>query len=196
MDLTTLGFALGSAWLSGINLYLTVLTLGLLQRFQLAHLPGDLGYLSHTWVLALAGVLGAIQFVADKIPAVDSIWDMLHTFIRVPIGAVLAASAFAHFDPKVRLMALLLGGGVALSSHGVKTGTRLAANTSPEPFSNIALSLLGDATAVGGSLLMAVHPIVLAGIAVVAVVLSLFFFHWIWRSLRKLFSANPAASVS
>src|ERR1700731_3147820 len=139
--LSTLGFAMGSAWLSGINLYATVATLGLLQRFKLVHLPGDLGYLSTWWVIALACSLYAIEFIADKIPAVDSVWDAIHTFIRVPAGAILAASAFADFDPAVRFAALLVGGGVALSSHGAKAATRLAANTSPEPFSNIALSL-------------------------------------------------------
>src|ERR1700761_8030730 len=101
MDLTTLGFAMGSAWLSGINLYATVLTLGLLQRFQVAHLPGDLAYLGHTWVLVLAGALYAVEFIADKIPAGGSVWYMVHTFIRVPAGAILAATAFANFDPSV-----------------------------------------------------------------------------------------------
>ncbi|HTF44097.1 MAG TPA: DUF4126 domain-containing protein, partial [Terriglobales bacterium] len=144
MDFGTLSLAMGSAWLSGINLYATVLALGLLQRFHVAQLPGDLSYLSHTWVLVAAGALYAIEFVADKVPAVDSAWDMIHTFIRVPAGAILAATAFAHFDPSIRLVALLAGGGVALSSHSAKAATRLAANASPEPFSNIALSLLGD----------------------------------------------------
>src|SRR5579875_2374855 len=113
MDLATLGFAMGSAWLSGINLYATVLTLGLLQRFHLVQLPGDLGYLSHEWVLGCAAALYLIQFIADKIPVVDSVWDVIHTFVRVPAGAVLAASAFAHFDPIVRILATLLGGGIA-----------------------------------------------------------------------------------
>jgi hypothetical protein len=191
MDLTALGFAVGSAWLSGINLYATVLTLGLLQRFHLAHLPGDLSYLGHTWVLALAGTLYSVQFIADKIPAVDSVWDLIHTFIRVPAGAVLAATAFAHFDPAVRLAALLVGGGIALSSHGAKTATRLAANTSPEPLSNVALSLLGDAITVGGTLLMSVHPMVIFVIVLVAVVLSALLFRWIFRALKRLF--RPAA---
>lgn len=196
MDLRTLGFAMGSAWLSGINLYATVLTLGLLQRFGVAQLPGDLAYLSHNWILGAAAVLYVIQFVADKIPAVDSIWDVVHTFIRVPAGAVLAATAFAHFDPKVRLIALLLGGGIALSSHGTKTATRLAANTSPEPFSNIVLSLIGDALTVGGTLLMALHPIMIIAIVVVAVVLSLVLFRWIWRALRRMFRPRSTASLA
>ena len=194
MDVRTLGFALGSAWLSGINLYATVLTLGLLARFHLADLPGDLAYLSHNWILAVAGVLYLIQFVADKIPAVDSVWDVVHTFIRVPAGAVLAATAFAHFDPKVRLLAVLLGGGVALSSHGAKTATRLAANTSPEPFSNLLLSLLGDAVAVGGTLLMAFHPVVIALIVLLAVVASVLLLRWIWRALRRAFRPQSMAA--
>jgi hypothetical protein len=192
MNLGLLGFGMGSAWLSGINLYATVLTLGLLQRFNLAHLPGDLGYLSHTWVLITSVVLYLVQFVADKIPAIDSAWDVVHTFIRVPAGAVLAATAFAHFDPAVRLIALLVGGGIALSSHTAKTATRLAANTSPEPLSNIALSLMGDALAVGGTLLMSIHPAVLVAIVAVAIVLSALLVRWMWSSLRRMLRRRPA----
>jgi hypothetical protein len=196
MDLGTLGFAMGSAWLSGINLYATVLTLGLLQRFNLVHLPGDLGYLSHTWIIAFAGVLYVVEFIADKIPAIDSVWDTIHTFIRVPAGAVLAATAFAHFDPAVRVIALLLGGGIALSSHGTKTATRLAANASPEPFSNIGLSLLGDALTFGGVLLMTIHPAVLIAIVVIAVIVSVVLVHWIVRWLRSAFRRRTSASVA
>src|SRR5437764_4838110 len=127
--LTTLTTALGSAWLSGINLYATVATLGLLQRFGLARLPGDLAVLSHDWIIALAGALYLIEFVADKIPVVDTVWDAIHTFVRVPAGAILAASAFAYFDPPVRVAALLIGGGLALGSHGGKAVTRVAVNT-------------------------------------------------------------------
>lgn len=192
MDLTTLGFAVGSAWLSGINLYATVLILGLLQRFNLAHLPGDLSYVSHTWVIALSGALYAVQFIADKIPAVDSAWDMVHTFIRVPAGAILAATAFAHFDPSIRLAAMLLGGGVALSSHSAKTATRLVANTSPEPVSNIALSLLGDAVTLGGTILMTSHPVVLLGLVAVAVIVSVVLARVIYKMMRRLFAGRSA----
>lgn len=195
MDLTTLGFAMGSAWLSGINLYATVLMLGLLQRFNLAHLPGDLSYVSHTWVLVLSGTLYAIQFIADKIPAVDSAWDMVHTFIRVPAGAILAATAFADFDPSIRLAAMLLGGGVALSSHSAKTATRLVANTSPEPVSNIALSLLGDAVTLGGTLLMTTHPVVLLSCVVVALILSVFLFRVIYKMMRRLFTSRSRLAI-
>jgi hypothetical protein len=108
--LGTLGVAMGSAWLSGINLYAAVATLGLLEHFGLAHLPGDLGLLGRWWVISLAAVLYLIEFVADKVPAVDSLWDAIHTFIRVPAGAVLASAAFAGFEPSVRVAAFLLGG--------------------------------------------------------------------------------------
>ncbi len=196
MDITTLGFAMGTAWLSGINLYATVLTLGLLQRFNLAHLPGDLQYLAHNWVIGVAAGLYIIQFVADKIPAVDSIWDAIHTFIRIPAGAALAASAFAHFDPKVRLIAMLLGGGIALTSHGTKTATRVAANASPEPFSNIALSLLGDAVTFGGTLLMSFHPLVVFWMVLVAVIVSLLLLRYLVRALQRLFQPRPRAVVT
>lgn len=187
MNLSTLGFALGSAWLSGINLYATVLMLGLLQRFHLAHLPGDLQYLAHTWVLVIAGALYTVQFVADKVPVVDSVWDVVHTFIRIPAAAALAAAAFAHFDPGVRVVAMLLGGGVALTSHGAKTATRLAANTSPEPVSNIVLSLLGDLIAFLGTVLMSFHPVVIFGIVLAAVVISVLLIRSLVRALARLF---------
>jgi hypothetical protein len=196
MDLSTLGFAMGTAWLSGINLYATVLTLGLLQRFHLANLPGDLGYLAHTWVLILAAALFTVQFVADKIPAVDSVWDVVHTFIRIPAGAVLAATAVAYFDPGVRLVALLVGGGIAFSSHGAKTATKLAANTSPEPFSNVALGLASDVVSVGGTLLMVSHPIVMAVLVVLAIVFSVLLVRWIFRLMRRIFKPQPKTSMA
>jgi hypothetical protein len=192
MDLTTLGFAMGSAWLSGINLYATVATLGLLERFHFVQLPGDLSYLSHPWVVGVALSLFALEFLADKVPAVDSVWDFVHTFIRIPAGAVLAASAFAHFDPKIRLLAFLLGGTLALSSHSAKAATRLAANTSPEPFSNVALSLVEDVITVGFSVLMAKHPVIVAILVIVALIASAILVRFLWRALRRLFRRGAA----
>jgi hypothetical protein len=180
---SVLGMAMGSAWVSGINLYAAVVTLGLLQHFGLAHLPGDLSVLGKWWLIGLSGVLFAVNFVADKIPVVDSAWDAVHTFIRVPAGAVMAAAAFAHFDPSVRLAAFLIGGGIALGSHGTKTATRLGANLSPEPFSNVALSLAGDAAAVGSSALMAFHPAVLIAV----VILFFCFFGWLAPRIFGIF---------
>ena len=173
--LSTLGVAMGSAWLSGVNLYATAATLGLLQHFNLVHLPGELGVLSNWWVIGVAAGMFVVEFIADKIPAVDSVWDVVHTFIRVPAGAVMAAAAFSHADPVVRIIALLVGGGVALSSHGTKAAVRATANLSPEPFSNIGLSLAEDAVAFGSSFLVAWFPVVMLGI----VALFLVAFFWL-----------------
>ena len=182
----TLGVAMGSAWLSGINLYAAVGMLGLLEHYGVAHLPGSLGVLGKWWIIGLACLLYLIEFVADKIPAVDTAWDALHTFIRVPAGAVLAAAAFANFDPAVRIVALLLGGGIAFGSHGAKAATRAGANLSPEPFSNIGLSLLEDVVVIGSSALMAFHPAVLIGIVVVFLCVAALLARKIFVGLRNV----------
>jgi len=177
---------MGSAWLSGFNLYATVLTLGLLQRFHLVQLPGDLDFLSRWWVIAVAGVLYLVEFLADKIPVVDSVWDAIHTFIRVPAGAVLAASAFAHFDPAVRAVALLAGGTLALGSHGTKASVRMAANTSPEPFSNILLSTAEDIFTIALAVLAAFHPVVILVIVLVFVLLLIWLGPKVFRAIRQM----------
>lgn len=184
--LTTLATAMGSAWLSGINLYATVVTLGVLERFQLVKLPGGLHILGEWWVIGLAGGLYLIEFIADKIPAVDSVWDAVHTFIRVPAGAILAATAFADFDPAVKIAATIIGGGVALSSHGTKAATRLAANTSPEPASNIALSIGEDILTFASAILMAFHPIVILVIVVLFLILVIWLAPKIYRALKRM----------
>jgi hypothetical protein len=127
---------------------------------------------------------------------VDSVWDVIHTFIRIPAGAILAAAAFAHLDPTVRIAALLIGGGIALSSHSAKTATKLAANASPEPVSNVVLGLAADAVTVGGSLLMASHPIAMILIVVLAIVFSVLLIRWIFRLMRRLFKTQPKTSMA
>lgn len=184
--LSTLGMAMGSAWLSGINLYATVATLGLLQRFGVAALPGNLSVLGEWWVIGVALGMYAVEFVADKIPLVDMAWDAVHTFIRVPAGAVLAATAFADFDPSVRVIALLAGGGVALGSHGAKAATRVAVNTSPEPFSNILLSLAEDVFTVGASAVMVAHPLVILGAVAAFLAIVAWMLPKIIRALRRM----------
>jgi hypothetical protein len=176
---------MGSAWLAGFNLYATVLTLGMLQRFHLVQLPGDLEVLSNWWVIGAAGLLYLVEFLADKIPFVDSVWDAIHTFIRVPAGAVLAASAFAHFTPAVRVAALLAGGTLALGSHGTKATVRAAANTSPEPFSNIFLSVMEDIFTVGLAALAAFHPVVVLAIVVVFAILLIWLAPKAYRAVRR-----------
>ena len=185
--LTTMATALGSAWLSGINLYATVLTLGVLQRLGLAHLPGELGALSEWWVIALAAALYVVEFVADKIPAVDSAWDAIHTFIRVPAGAILAASAFADFDPAVRVAALLVGGGLALSSHGSKAATRVAAHTLSPPGTGLVISVAEDVVAFVSAILLVFHPLIVLGLVVLALILTAWFLPKVVRAVARLF---------
>jgi hypothetical protein len=176
---------MGSAWLSGFNLYATVLTLGLLQHFRLVELPGDLDLLSRWWVIGAAGFLYLVEFLADKIPVVDSAWDAIHTFIRVPAGAVLAASAFAHFNPAVRVAALLAGGTLALGSHGTKASVRVAANASPEPFSSIFLSVLEDVFTIALAALAAFHPLVILGIILFFLLLLIWLGPKAFRAIRR-----------
>jgi hypothetical protein len=183
--LATIGLGMGSAWLSGINLYATVATLGLLARFHLVRLPGDLDFLSQWWVIAIAGVMYMVEFLADKIPVVDSVWDAIHTFIRVPAGAVLAASAFAHFSPAVRVAALLAGGGLAFGSHATKASVRLTANASPEPASNFLLSTIEDIFTIGLTVLAAFHPVVILGIVILFVILLIWLGPKLFRAIRR-----------
>jgi uncharacterized protein DUF4126 len=157
----TLAIGMGASWVSGINLYASVATLGLLGRFANLELPGELQVLTSWWVIGFAVALYAVEFVADKIPVVDSTWDVVHTFIRVPAGAVLAATAFGDFEKSVQVIAFLLGGGLALSSHGTKAATRAIVNTSPEPISNIVVSTLEDVLAVVSILLAVFLPVML-----------------------------------
>jgi len=168
MDWSSLGLAAVASSTSGLNLYATVLTLGLMQRYGWLQLPGEWSPLSHTWVLALAAILFVIEFIADKVPYLDSTWDVIHTFIRIPAGAILMAAAVAEVNPALRLAAGLIGGSLALTTHAAKATARLAANTSPEPFSNILLSTLEDMAAVFLLAIAASHPI-LAGLALAMV---------------------------
>lgn len=175
MDLfSTLTLALGSAWTSGINLYATVSVLGLLQRFGAVKLPGGLDVLDNWWIISIAGGLYLIEFVADKVPYVDSVWDVIHTFIRVPAGAVVAFAATSEMDESVKIIATLLGGGLALSSHGTKAALRAGANLSPEPVSNWILSIVEDIIAFLGTLTAVFAPFL------IAIVLGIFFIFFIW----------------
>ncbi len=183
---STLAFAMGTAWVSGINLYAAVATLGLLGRFAHLRLPGELAALTGWWVIGVALTLYLIEFIADKIPVVDSAWDAIHTFIRVPAGAALAAASFGDYDRSFQLVAFLLGGGLALSSHGTKASARLAINTSPEPATNVATSLGEDVLAVGSVLLAAFYPVLLFTVVSAGLIVSLFLLPRIIRYFRTL----------
>jgi hypothetical protein len=168
----TLGFALGTSFASGLNVYLTIAAAGLFQRFGLIQLPDALQVLAHPIVLGVAISLFIIEFIADKIPYVDTAWDAVHTFIRPPAAALLSYSAFGHVPEEWKIGAALLAGGVALTSHGAKATTRAAANTSPEPVSNWTLSFLEDAAAVFLTWMAGTHPVITAGIVVILVILA------------------------
>jgi hypothetical protein len=181
----TLGLALGAGFSSGLNLYATIATLGLLQRFGVIHLPEQLQVLAHPWVLGIAIALYAIEFLADKIPLVDTAWDAIHTVIRPPAAALLAYGAAGAAPPEWRWGAALLAGGVALTSHGTKASARAAANTSPEPFSNWALSLGEDALAVWLTWLATVHPMATIVVVVVLLTFAGFVLFHLFRFLRR-----------
>ena len=189
---STLSLALGSAWTSGINLYATVTVLGLLQKFGFAKLPGGLDVLDNWWIIGIAAGLYAVEFFADKIPFVDSIWDVVHTFIRVPAGLIVAYAATADLDPSITIPAALVGGGLALSSHGTKAAVRVGANLSPEPVSNWVLSFIEDIIAFVGTLLAVFAPVLIAIVLAIFVVLFLWFFPKVFRAMRKLFSGIAA----
>ncbi len=188
----TLSLAFGSAWTSGINLYATVTVLGLLQKFGATKLPGGLDALDNWWIIGIAGLLYLVEFFADKIPYVDSVWDVVHTFIRVPAGAVVAYAATSQLDSSITIPAALLGGGLALSSHGTKSALRVGANLSPEPVSNWLLSLAEDAIAFIGTVLAVFAPIAIALVLAIFAVFFLWFFPKVFRAIRRLFAAIAA----
>jgi hypothetical protein len=184
--LETLGFALGTSFASGLNVYATVAAAGLFQRFGIVQLPDSLQVLANPFVLGIAITLFLIEFIADKIPYIDSAWDAVHTFIRPPAAALISYSAFGHVSEEWKVGAALLAGGVALTSHGAKASTRAAANASPEPVSNWALSIFEDGLAVFLAYMAAAHPILTAVIVVVLVIVSVLLIWKLYGYLKLL----------
>jgi Domain of unknown function (DUF4126) len=186
----TLSLVLGAGFSSGLNLYATVATLGLLQRFGVIHLPERLQVLSHPIVLGVAAGLYLVEFLADKVPYIDSIWQAVHTFIRPPAAALLAFSATAAAPESWRWGAALLAGSIALTSHGTKASARAAANLSPEPLSNWALSFGEDVLAVWLTWFSTTHPRIAIVVVVVLSAISLYLlyhlFHFLRRTITKL----------
>ncbi len=189
---STLTLALGSAWTSGINLYATVSVLGLLQRFGGVKLPGGLEVLDNWWIIGIAGGLYIVEFFADKVPYVDSVWDVVHTFIRVPAGAIVAYAAVSDMDPAITIPATLIGGGFAFASHGTKAAVRAGANLSPEPVSNWVLSLVEDVIAFLGTLLAVFAPILIAIVLIIFALFFVWFFPKIFRAFRRMLAGARA----
>jgi hypothetical protein len=191
--LAQLGLAAGAAAGSGLRVYGTIAALGWLQRFGVLELPGQLEVLGELPVALLASALYVAEFVADKVPAFDSVWDAIHTFVRVPAAALLAFAALGGAPEAWRAGAALLAGGVALSVHGMKSSARLAVNASPEPFSNWGLSLAEELSFAGIVYLVIDHPVaalVVAGGLLAAGLASMF---WIVRAIRRRFGRAPPA---
>ena len=177
---------------AGLNVYATVTTLGLLARFDLLLLPPQLHLLDNWWVIAGSIVLFAIEFFADKIPVFDLIWNALHTFIRVPIAALLAYAATSHLSPEEQLLATALGGIIALAAHGGKTAIRAAVTPSPEPMSNVGLSVGEDALAIFLTWFATRHPYSAAAIVLVLLAIIVLLIRWVVRALRTLFRGAEA----
>jgi len=197
-----LALAAAIGWASGVRLYLVVLLTGLAGYFGWVPLPSGLQLLAHPVVIAASGFMVFIEFFADKIPGLDSLWDMVHTVIRIPAGAALAAGVFGADHTVMALVAALLGGGLAATAHAAKATTRAAINTSPEPFSNIGASLAEDALVPTGLWLAVWHPLVFALLFVVVLVLSVWLIRKSWRFLRglvsrvrQIFSGKPDPGV-
>ncbi len=189
-DLTqTLALTLGAGWASGINLYAAVLVLGFLGATGRMDLPAGLEVLSDPLVMLAAGVMYVVEFFADKVPGVDTAWDTLHTFIRIPAGAMLAAGAVGDVGTGAELAAALMGGGMAAASHAAKSGARVLINTSPEPFTNWTASIVEDFAVVGGLLAAVSHPVVFLVILAGFLLLLIWLLPWLWRGIKRVFGA-------
>jgi len=182
-----LALTLGASWASGINLYAALAMLGLSGRFGGLDLPPGLEILLHPLVIGAASVMYLVEFVADKIPGLDSAWDGIHTFIRIPAGALLAAGALGEMGPAMELTGALLGGSLATATHATKAGSRVLINTSPEPFSNWAASV-GEDLAVFGGLWMALqNPLLFLGLLGLFIVLMIWLLPKIWYAVQSVF---------
>jgi hypothetical protein len=184
----TLALTAGVAWGSGINLYATVLVVGVLGMTGDIVLPPELEILTHPLVLAAAALMYCIEFFADKIPGVDTGWDALHTFIRIPAGAVLAAGAVGDVSAPVELAALLVGGSLAATSHAAKAGGRVLINTSPEPFTNWTASISEDVAVIAGLWAALHYPWVFLGALLVFILLLVWLLPKLWGAIVKVFA--------
>lgn len=190
--LVTLGRTLGFSLAAGVNLYATVALVGLAARFGWVALPEQFQVFNNPWVIGLASALYVVEFFADKIPWVDTMWDAVHTFVRPVGGALIAVAALGDASPTVEGLVALLGGVVAAGSHATKAGTRVAANASPEPFSNWALSIIEDIFVVGLGLVTLKFPLLALGISLTMLLAMMLAARWIWQLLRRSSATRPA----
>lgn len=183
----TLALSMGLAWASGINLYATLFMLGYLANTGNLDLPPDLQIVSNPIVMGAAGLMYCVEFFADKMPGVDTGWDTIHTFIRIPAGAMLAAGAIGHLNPAVELAAAILGGGLAAGTHATKAGSRVLINTSPEPFSNWFASVSEDVIVITGVWACINHPVLFLIALAGFILLMIWLLPRIWIGIKKVF---------
>lgn len=187
-----IALTLGVGWASGINLYAAVLALGLAGATGYADLPAQLEIIQDPMVIMAAGIMYFVQFGADKVPGLDTGWDAIHTFIRLPAGALLASGMMGDQGAALQLAAGLVGGSLAAASHATKSGTRVLINTSPEPFSNWAASITEDIAVFSGIWLMLNHPWIYLGLLVVFILLLIWLLPRMWRAIQYLFKRLAA----
>lgn len=181
------GILAGASFAAGLNVYATVATLGLMARSGVLELPASLHLLDNWWTIGAAVALFVLEFFADKIPAFDLIWNALQTFVRVPVAALLAFGASAQLPPWEQALATAAGGAIGLAAHGGKTAARIAVTPSPEPFSNMGLSLAEDVTAIGLTWFAATHPYITAAIVAILLLFVVLTIRFIWRAMKRLF---------
>lgn len=181
-----IALSMGAAWAAGINLYAAIATLGILSVTGNMTLPPDLQVLANPLVIGAACLMFAVEFIADKMPGVDTGWDTIHTFIRIPAGALLAAGAVGELDPAVSLAAALLGGTLAAGTHGMKAGSRLLINTSPEPLTNWTASIVEDIMVIGGIWTAVNHPWLFFVVIVIFILLMIWLLPKLWRGIKML----------
>ena len=184
--ITSFALASGLSWASGLRLYLTVFIVGLLAKFGVIHLPNTLDILSNPIVLGVAGILCVIEFLADKVPYVDSAWDSIQTFIRIPAGALLAMGAINTSDPMIATIAALLGGSLTGMTHATKAGSRALINTSPEPVTNVATSFGEEGLVLSGGWLALTHPTLFIGVLILFILIMLWLLPKLWRGIKSV----------
>ncbi|MDP2920740.1 MAG: DUF4126 domain-containing protein [Candidatus Omnitrophota bacterium] len=184
--LSSIGVLLGSSWASGVNMYLTMAGLGIASRMHWINLPGDMNAIGNPLIIFAAIVMYLVEFVADKIPYFDSVWDSVHTFIRPVGGAALGYMAMANMGPAAQVPVALLTGGIALNSHLAKATTRAAINTSPEPFTNSIASVTEDTAVFGMLTLIVKHPVIAAFVALVLIAFFVLLIVLMFKFLKKV----------
>jgi hypothetical protein len=194
--LDALSLGAGLSWASGLRLYLTVLLVGVFARLGIVHLPDTLAALASPWVIGVAAVLTVVEFLADRVPALDTLWDAIHTFIRIPAGALLAAGSLGHADPTLLTIAALAGGTLAGSAHLAKAGTRALINLSPEPFSNWIASSTEDVLVFVGLALALFVPLLFLALMVGFLAFALWALPRLWRGVQGGFRGMAAHMVS